>query len=134
MARVGWYRLPSSGRAFHGTIPSGAEEIDGPDDDPASRVQRIAHDFLTVLARMERLDEAERSEVGVILDQLVETGESSGPVGADVAGLDLSADALEVGDGPGVDGGPAGDDQVDGVVRGQGQKRTRQRKPAQGDG
>jgi len=65
-------------------------------------------------------------------DELVEPGESGGAVGADVPGVDLSADPGEVVEGEDAVVEPSADDDADGVV-GQADKPTRARQRKGGE-
>lgn len=132
MSRVGWYRL-RSGRPYHGTIPAGVEEIPAPDAEPVEPAQQAARD-LQAIADGYPADLPLVAGVRELLDQLVEPVESSAAVGSDVAGVDLAPDAAEVGEGPPVDGGPATEDEVDGVVGGQEAKRKSRGRGAQEGG
>ena len=81
--RVGWYRLPRSGVPYHGPIPDGAREI------PV--------DVVRMLARTPTVGQ-----------EPVDAGESDGPVGPEVAGVDLPTDPGQPATGP--IGTPADDD------------------------
>lgn len=82
----GWYRLPRSGHPFYGPVPDGAEMLDGP---PAG-------------------DTSAFDEFG---QQDVDALEGGGTVGSEVPGVDLDADAHQVGPGEGDGTGEdAGDD------------------------
>ncbi len=132
MTRVGWYLL-KSGKPYHGTIPAGADEIPAPDVEPVDPDVAVARDLEAVVDGYPA-DLPLVAGVRGLLDQLVETGESGGAVGSDVAGVDLSAEEPEQVEVPVAENGPASEDDVDGAVGGDAPKRTSRKRTAQGDG
>lgn len=120
MAR-GWYLLPHSGLAYHGTLPPGAKECDPPPgvevsaaaDRPApSGAKKAWAAYVTALAsgfeeiddlagQVARLNKADLVAVADALEQAVKGDESGTPVWPEMTGVDLGPDPEKVTSAPG---------------------------------
>lgn len=128
MAAARWFRLRSGGLYRGAKAPPGSTPADPPDREPVDPVQAAAGQVASVLAG---LDGEQRSAALALVDELVESGERGGAVGADVASVDLAAEPAEVGDVEVSSAEPPADDDPDGVV-GQEDKPTRTRTRGKG--
>lgn len=104
---VGWYELPRSGQPFYGTIPDGVRVLVKPPAPvaPSGGVdlppKKASKDTWVTAALNLGLEPGglTKDEVVALVEEFVEAAEDQGPVGGEVAGVDLSADADEVGTG-----------------------------------
>lgn len=103
--RVGWYRLPKSGAAYHGTVPDGAEVLDGPPtvEPPAPPPVSASKPAWVAWAVSQGWspEDAERKTKKALVAELgqhpVTSGESGEAVGAEVPGADLGPDLAQGG-------------------------------------
>jgi hypothetical protein len=121
---VGWYLLPRSGIAYYGDLPEGVEVLDGPPEVhapacPRPHAPKGAWIEYAVSLGWD-IEDAKRKSKKALADelsaveQLVDPSESDGPVGPEVAGVDLGPDSEQILTGPvGVPGGEQLDDDID---------------------
>jgi hypothetical protein len=103
---VGWYRLPRSGRLFHGTVPPGAVEVAESDAvaelgqqhvDPSEGGVTVGADVFVDQQGPQPLELADTPPSAAS-----DTGEGGGDVEGAVVGIDDGVDPdLEVAHGPG---------------------------------
>lgn len=104
----GWYRLPRSGAVYFGPLPDGAEVLDGPPAveapaPPALSAPKAAWVSFAVSQGWSPEDATRKSKAALVAElgqESVDPVKSDSTVGPEVAGVDLTADPLEVLDGP----------------------------------